>query len=94
MAFTAALVFFCAAFAVRGYWLDNLVFAIGILVANIPQGLLSTTSLCLTVAARRLAARNVLVKNLESVETLGSCTLICSDKVCKDCNNQKHRLEH
>lgn len=62
------------------YWLDNIIFAVGIIVANIPQGLLSTTSLCLTIAARRLARRNVLVKNLESVETLGSCTLICSDK--------------
>ena len=66
-------------------WLDNpfwtkLIFAIGIIVANVPEGLLPTVTLCLSVAARRMAANNALIKNLESVETLGCTTVICTDK--------------
>lgn len=66
-------------------WLDNpfwtkLIFAIGIIVANVPEGLLPTVTLCLSVAARRMAAKKALIKNLESVETLGCTTVICTDK--------------
>lgn len=45
-----------------------------------PEGLLSTITIVLTVAAKKLAEKKVLVKNLESVETLGSTSCICSDK--------------
>lgn len=55
-------------------------FAIGIVVANVPEGLLATVSISLALTAKRLAEKMVLVKNLESVETLGSTTCICSDK--------------
>eukprot|EP00808_Paulinella_micropora_P008500 g31928.t1 len=58
----------------------NLVFAIGIIVANVPEGLLATVTLTLTLTAKNLAKKNVLVKNLESVETLGSTSVIASDK--------------
>jgi len=58
----------------------NLVFAIGIIVANVPEGLLATVTVSLTLTAKRLSYKQVLVKNLESVETLGSTTCICSDK--------------
>jgi magnesium-transporting ATPase (P-type) len=57
-----------------------LVFAIGIIVANVPEGLLATVTVSLTLTAKRLAKKQVLVKQLESVETLGSTTCICSDK--------------
>jgi sodium/potassium-transporting ATPase subunit alpha len=60
--------------------IPNLIFAIGILVAEVPQGLMATVTVCLTLAARRMASRNVLVKKLEAVETLGSTNVICSDK--------------
>jgi len=53
---------------------------IGIIVANIPEGLPGTVTLCLTIAARRMARKNVFVKKLDSIETLGSCTAIASDK--------------
>mmetsp|Transcript_13029 Transcript_13029/g.21358 ORF Transcript_13029/g.21358 Transcript_13029/m.21358 type:complete len:1194 (+) Transcript_13029:80-3661(+) len=53
---------------------------IGILVANVPEGLPATVTLCLTITARRMARKNVFVKKLESVETLGSTTCIASDK--------------
>lgn len=60
--------------------ITNLVFAIGIIVANVPEGLLATVTVSLALTARRMADKMVLVKNLESVETLGSTSCICSDK--------------
>lgn len=56
------------------------IFAIGLMVANVPEGLLPTVTLALAMAGRRLAARNVLVRKLTGVETLGSTTVICTDK--------------
>lgn len=52
-------------------WTESALFLIGIIVANVPEGLLATVTVCLSVTARRMAARNCLVKNLEAVETLG-----------------------
>jgi magnesium-transporting ATPase (P-type) len=60
--------------------LGAVVFAIGIIVANVPEGLLPTLTMALSVAAQRMAKRHVLVKKLSSVETLGSTTVICTDK--------------
>lgn len=59
---------------------DSLVFAIGMIVANMPEGLLPTVTLALAVGVQRLTQRHSLVKKLSSVETLGSTTVICSDK--------------
>ncbi len=61
-------------------FITNLVFMIGIIVANVPEGLLATVTVCLSLTAKRMFYKNVLVKNLESVETLGSTSCICSDK--------------
>ena len=55
-------------------------FAIGLLVANVPEGLLPTITLALAVGVRDLARRGALVKRLSAVETLGSTTVICTDK--------------
>ena len=59
---------------------DAVTFAIGLLVANVPEGLLPTITLALAVGARSLAQRRALVKRLSAVETLGSTTVICTDK--------------
>jgi calcium-translocating P-type ATPase len=61
------------------FWQD-FIFAIGIIVAMVPEGLLTTLTLALAMAAKRLAKRNVLIRHLASVETLGSATVICTDK--------------
>jgi sodium/potassium-transporting ATPase subunit alpha len=58
----------------------NIIFAIGIIVANVPEGLLATMTVALALSAKRMATKMVLVKNLESIETLGSTSCICSDK--------------
>ena len=56
------------------------VFAIGIIVANVPEGLMPTVSLSLAMAVQRMAGRHALIKKLSSVETLGCTTVICTDK--------------
>nr|XP_020664733.1 sodium/potassium-transporting ATPase subunit alpha-2-like [Pogona vitticeps] len=82
---TAVAVFLGVSFFILslslGYsWLEAVVFLIGIIVANVPEGLLATVTVCLTLTAKRMARKNCLVKNLEAVETLGSTSTICSDK--------------
>jgi calcium-translocating P-type ATPase len=58
----------------------SIIFAIGIIVANVPEGLLPTVTLSMAMAARRMARRNTLVRDLPSVETLGCASVICTDK--------------
>jgi Ca2+-transporting ATPase len=60
--------------------LESMVFAIGIIVANVPEGLLPTVTLALALNVQRMARRKALVRRLSAVETLGSVSVICSDK--------------
>ena len=59
---------------------DAFIFAVGVTVALVPEGLLPTVTLALAMGAQRMAARHALVRRLEAVETLGSTTFICTDK--------------
>ncbi|TAN56352.1 MAG: cation-transporting P-type ATPase [Betaproteobacteria bacterium] len=59
---------------------ESFIFGIGIIVANVPEGLLPTVTLALALATQRMAARNVLVRHLPAVEALGSATVIVTDK--------------
>jgi len=61
------------------FW-ENFIFAIGIIVANVPEGLLPTVTLSLAMATQRMAKRNALIRHMPSVEALGSATVICTDK--------------
>ncbi|ABA89518.1 cation-translocating P-type ATPase [Syntrophotalea carbinolica DSM 2380] len=63
----------------RSLWV-NLVFMMGIIAANVPEGLLPTFTLSLAMGSLRMAHKNVLVKGLNAVEALGAVHVICTDK--------------
>jgi calcium-translocating P-type ATPase len=74
------LLFFAIGAAIDMPIWQDVIFAIGIIASMVPEGLLPTLTLALALAAQRLAKRNVLIRHLASVETLGSATVICTDK--------------
>jgi calcium-translocating P-type ATPase len=76
----SGLVFLPAGVAAGLGWAAAATFAIGLIVANVPEGLLPTITLALAVGVRDLARRGAVVKRLSAVETLGSTTVICTDK--------------
>jgi calcium-translocating P-type ATPase len=81
VAVAIGVVFFAVGHLVAGLtFADAGVFSIGLLVANVPEGLLPTITLALAVGVRRMAKRRALVKKLTAVETLGSTDVICTDK--------------
>ncbi|KAJ2464043.1 hypothetical protein GGI02_005090, partial [Coemansia sp. RSA 2322] len=85
--FTAA-VFFIAGMCLYKDFPFAINFAIGIFVAWVPEGLPATVTMLLTIAAKRMAAENVLVKDLQGVETLGAITLLATDKTGTLTRNQ------
>ena len=80
LAIAIGLVFFAIGRAIGVPFWQDFVFAIGIIVAMVPEGLLPTLTLALVLATQRMAKRNVLIRYLPAVETLGSTTVICTDK--------------
>ncbi|MEW6067502.1 MAG: cation-transporting P-type ATPase [Nitrospirota bacterium] len=80
IAMTLGIFFFLLGFIIgRGFW-HNFLFAVGIIVANVPEGLLPTVTLSLAMGSQRMAKKKALIKTLTAVETLGSVTVICTDK--------------
>jgi hypothetical protein len=61
-------------------WGESFIFAMGMIVAFVPEGMLPTVILALAIATQRMAARHALVKLLSAVETLGCTTVICTGK--------------
>jgi sodium/potassium-transporting ATPase subunit alpha len=80
LAILIGLVFFAIGWAIGVPFWQDFIFSIGIIVAMVPEGLLPTLTLALVLATQRMAKRNVLIRYLPSVETLGSTTVICTDK--------------
>ncbi|HYU59014.1 MAG TPA: cation-transporting P-type ATPase [Actinomycetota bacterium] len=79
-AVATGLGFFGIALALGTPARDGFLFSVGVIVALVPEGLLPTLSLSLAMSATRMARGGALVRRLESVETLGSTTVICTDK--------------
>ncbi|KAJ3345512.1 hypothetical protein HDU91_007326 [Kappamyces sp. JEL0680] len=83
------LVFFLVAKLSKGLdWATTINFAIGTFTGFVPQGLPATVTILLTLAAKRMSQRNVLVKDLQGVETLGAITLLATDKTGTLTRNQ------
>ncbi|MBK9516387.1 MAG: cation-transporting P-type ATPase [Anaeromyxobacter sp.] len=75
------LLVFALAYWLVGFTLpEALLFAIGIVVANVPEGLLPTVTLSLALGVQRMARRRVLVRRLPAIETLSAVTVVCTDK--------------
>jgi sodium/potassium-transporting ATPase subunit alpha len=90
LALAIGTLFFLIGFLIGNPFWTNLIFAIGIIVANVPEGLLPTVTLALTQASARMGKRNAVVKHILSVETLGSTTVICTDKTGTLTRNKLH----
>ncbi|KAJ1935331.1 hypothetical protein FBU59_005420, partial [Linderina macrospora] len=85
--FTAVL-FFIIGMVINKDFPFAINFAIGTFVAWVPEGLPATVTMLLTIAAKRMASQNVLVKDLQAVETLGAITLLATDKTGTLTRNQ------
>jgi calcium-translocating P-type ATPase len=79
-AFTLGTLLFAVRLPLGGPIVSIFVLALGVMVACVPEGLPATLSVALAIGVRRMARRQALVKKLVAVETLGSTTVICTDK--------------
>ena len=91
IAVAGALLFIPLATLIAGLSIkDSVVFAVGLLVGLVPEGLLPVITLALAVGARDLVRRGAVVKRLSAVETLGSTNVICTDKTGTLTENRMH----
>jgi sodium/potassium-transporting ATPase subunit alpha len=88
VAAVVAITFFTVSLVKGNSVASSLNFAIGTFVSFVPEGLPATVTILLSLSAKRMAARNVLVKDLQGVETLGAITLLATDKTGTLTRNQ------
>jgi magnesium-transporting ATPase (P-type) len=93
VAVSVGIAFFGIGVALGMEAVDGFLFAVGVTVALVPEGLLPTVTLALAVGAQQMARSQALVRRLESVETLGSTTFICTDKTGTLTRNQMTVVE-
>lgn len=80
VAFAFGILFFVIMLGLGYNILNAIVFLIGVVVSNVPEGLIACVTVSLALTAKKMAKKNCLVKHLEAVEALGSVGIICSDK--------------
>jgi potassium/sodium efflux P-type ATPase len=81
LASSIGVLFFVLAILIAGVDLtESFIFAMGMIVAFVPEGMLPTVTLALAMGVQRMVRRHALIKRLSSVETLGCTTVICTDK--------------
>lgn len=80
VAFVFGIIFFLMVYFIQNSWIKALQYMLGIILANVPEGLIVTLTVCMTLSANQLKTKNCLAKTLQAVETLGSTSCICSDK--------------
>ena len=80
LALTLGVIFFFIGRTIGLSFWENFIFAIGIIVALVPEGLLPEVTLALSIGSQRMAKRNALIRHLPAVEALGCTTVICTDK--------------
>ncbi|CAH0725973.1 unnamed protein product, partial [Brenthis ino] len=88
VAFTFGFIFFLMVYFIQHSWLSALQYMLGIILANVPEGLIVTLTVCMTLSANQLKRKKCLAKTLQAVETLGSTSCICSDKTGTLTENQ------
>ena len=93
VALVLAGVFFAVSLVTGMSWRSAFLFAIGVSVAMVPEGLLPTVTLSLAMGAQRMARRHALVRHLQAVETLGSTTYVCTDKTGTLTQNRMSAVE-